>query len=68
MSTVLTEKLKNVKLIKEFPEFYASLNFKYALNAISFLKIHDRMIVNLSIRRGPDVSVRERLAVRNQIF
>jgi len=68
MSTVLIKKLKNVKLIKEFPACYASLNFKYALNAISFLKIHDRMIVSLNIRKGPGVSVREHLALRNRIF
>jgi len=68
MSTVLMEKLKNVKLVKEFPAFYANLNLQVCLNVISFLKIHDLMIVDLSIRRGPGVSVREHLALRNQIF
>ena len=68
MSTVLMEKLKNVKLVKEFPAFYANLNLQVCLNVISFLKIHDLMIVDLSIRRGPGVSVREHLAPRNQIF
>jgi len=30
MSTVFMEKLKNVKLVKEFLEFYVNLNFKHA--------------------------------------